>query len=75
MDCADELGISEIFKPKPEDVKKIVEEDIKQAVEIVKDGKLKRIYLKWYPMFTRFPNISLKAIYKLMGLDNVWKFG
>ena len=69
MDCADELGISEIFKPKLEDVKKKIEEDIRNAVEIHKDGKYKRIFIKWYPMFNRFPNITLEAIYKLMGLE------
>jgi len=64
MDCADELGISEIFKPTKEEVRERVKEDLKNAVEI--DGD--RIFLKWFPMFFSFPNIRLETLFKVMGV-------
>jgi len=68
MDCADELGISELFlrNKSEEEIIKIVKEKIKKDIEKAVrwvDGKL---VVLWYPMLSRFPNITLKGLLTLM---------
>lgn len=69
MDCADELGISEIFLRGKSDeeikeiVKKAIEDDLKKAIKLDSEG---RIIWAWYPMLSRFPNITVKGLLALM---------
>lgn len=71
MDCADEIGISEIFLNKVDEkdrkwyVRRKVIEDLEKAVRI-QDGK---IVVLWLPMFITFPNITLNMIFKIMGVN------
>jgi len=73
MDCADELGISEIFVRgmKEDEIKMLVkgriEKDIKNAVKTI--GRKRRLHILWYPLFSKFPACSLNLVFKRMGIE------
>ena len=72
MDCADELGISEIFlRGKSEEeaveiVEKRIREDIEKAVKWIDEDKDKRLHVLWQPLFSKFPTITLKTLISIM---------
>ena len=72
MDCADELGISEIFlhgkseEEAMEIVEKKIREDIEKAVKWIDEGEDKRLHVLWQPLFSKFPNITLKTLISIM---------
>ena len=68
MDCADEIGISEIFlkNKSEEEIKKIVKEKIKKDIENSVKWINGKLVVNWLPLFIIFPNISFKSLLKIM---------
>lgn len=68
MDCADELGISEIFlrRKSEKEIKKIVREKVKKDIERAVRWVDGRLCILWLPLFCTFPNITLNGLMKIM---------